>query len=1230
MKKILLLLFSGLTAFAQSQPMIRSGSYGLLTTPRGVMQQNANVLENEGFENVLENQGFEASAPNMQKWQASGQGILTFETNAVNVARGLASGKFVAVVNGDQLVSSTKSFSNGLVGRSAYVQCLFKGGTSSVYTLDAYVGGASLCSITVPTGSSFQPASCTFTFPASATTALLRVTANNSGAALYIDSCYLGEAAPTTTSSFAGSALPILDDTYSLGSMGQRWHNLFVASATKLDGSVQFSSLSTGLIHSDSGGVLSSSLIIDADVSTGAALSRSKIASGTANQIVVNDGSGNLSSTGVVPVTNGGTGLNSIGTSNQFLRSNGATLEYDTITTDDIPQGGSNIYFSNAGARAALSATSPLTYNSGTGVFAIPAATSGVSGYLSSADWGTFNGKQSPGSYITALTGDVVASGPGSASSVVSNAAVIGKVLTGLNTGTCTNVSATDAILAGLGKLECRMEVNDAKVSGFANPLTTDGDMIIYDTTTTRIPVGATGQVLTVFNGLPTWRNSAAGFTNPMTTLGDIIYGGVAGVGSRLGVGTSNQILTVSGGVPTWQDAGFAVTDLSNVTVTNIPANLTPQADATYDIGSASKQWRNLFISGTLTDSSLSTGVVHSGAGGLFTSSLIVNADVSAAAAIARSKIATGTANQVLINDGSGNLSGENQLAVSRGGTNSGTSLNNNRVIQSSGGAIVEAAAITASRALVSDTNGIPVASSVTSTTLAFLDATSSVQTQLNNKQATGNYITDLTGDGTASGPGSAAFTIANNAVTNAKSAQMAADTIKGNNTVSTANAADLTVSQVNTLLGSITSIGVYDSQSPVANGASVVGNTIVLQSEDATHPGMVNNTTQIISGVKTFSSAPNLSSLTALLPLQLDGAKNIISSQIDLTLGVTGVLPIANGGTNNGSLAVTAGGVVYTDGTKLQNVGAGTTGFVLQSNGASAPTWVPNSATALAAPPSVQVLAGTGTYNKDYTFVISSGNATVGDTYTNNGVTFTVYATVASATQVVMSGSGPPASNGTLTQTSGSGDPTLTFSQFLAPLYIKVRLVGGGGGGGGSGNAGGNADAVSGVTSTFGTSLLSAAGGNAPSPAYTNSGTGGLGTSTLPGAVIFQGGSGASPVLTSSLAALAVDSMGGNGGSNLFGGSGAGGSAGGNPNGSSGVDGTGAGGGGGAYATAGGGYGGAGGGSGAYVEQIIPNPAATYGFVIGTGGSGGTPGSGGSFGGNGALGGGIVEEYYQ
>lgn len=88
-----------------------------------------------------------------------------------------------------------------------------------------------------------------------------------------------------------------------------------------------------------------------------------------------------------------------------------------------------------------------------------------------------------------------------------------------------------------------------------------------------------------------------------------------------------------------------------------------------------------------------------------------------------------------VITSGAGVLSSEATLAVARGGTNSATALNNNRVIQSSGSAIVEAAAITASRALISDANGIPTHATTTSTEIGYVNGvTSAIQTQMNLK----------------------------------------------------------------------------------------------------------------------------------------------------------------------------------------------------------------------------------------------------------------------------------------------------------------------------------------------------------------------------------------------------------------------------------------------------------------------------------------------------------------
>jgi predicted heme/steroid binding protein len=60
---------------------------------------------------------------------------------------------------------------------------------------------------------------------------------------------------------------------------------------------------------------------------------------------------------------------------------------------------------------------------------------------------------QAQGNYITALTGEATASGPGSASVTLSNSAVTGKVLTGL-TVTGTSISSTDSILTAFGKLQ--------------------------------------------------------------------------------------------------------------------------------------------------------------------------------------------------------------------------------------------------------------------------------------------------------------------------------------------------------------------------------------------------------------------------------------------------------------------------------------------------------------------------------------------------------------------------------------------------------------------------------------------------------------------------------------------------------------------------------------------------------------------------------------------------------
>ncbi len=94
------------------------------------------------------------------------------------------------------------------------------------------------------------------------------------------------------------------------------------------------------------------------------------------------------------------------------------------LTSDNISEGALNKYYTDTRARASHSAVSPLLYNTSTGVFSIPQAASTVNGYLSSSDWNTFNSKQPSGNYITAITGDITANGPGSVTATISPNAV--------------------------------------------------------------------------------------------------------------------------------------------------------------------------------------------------------------------------------------------------------------------------------------------------------------------------------------------------------------------------------------------------------------------------------------------------------------------------------------------------------------------------------------------------------------------------------------------------------------------------------------------------------------------------------------------------------------------------------------------------------------------------------------------------------------------------------------
>src|SRR3972149_4565162 len=77
------------------------------------------------------------------------------------------------------------------------------------------------------------------------------------------------------------------------------------------------------------------------------------------------------------------------GTALQYYRGD---KTFQTLNTSVVPESG-NLYYTDARARLALSATAPVVYVGATGVISMPAATGAVDGYLTAANFTTFNNK---------------------------------------------------------------------------------------------------------------------------------------------------------------------------------------------------------------------------------------------------------------------------------------------------------------------------------------------------------------------------------------------------------------------------------------------------------------------------------------------------------------------------------------------------------------------------------------------------------------------------------------------------------------------------------------------------------------------------------------------------------------------------------------------------------------------------------------------------------------------
>lgn len=262
------------------------------------------------------------------------------------------------------------------------------------------------------------------------------------------------------------------------------------------------------------------------------------------------------------------------------------------------------------------------------------ASATNLLGLLSNTDWSTFNGKQAAGNYITALTGDVTASGPGSSATTLAtvnsnvgaftnaNITVNAKgLITAASNGTAGggtgNVSTSTNETAGTIAYWTSNSATPALLGKVATSTLSVGTGILSSGTLSS-QIGGTNSSLSVDQSFsPTWTgahifNNITRSTTTQATTTSLAIAGITGSTQCLHVNTNG---TVSG---TGSDCGSgsgAVSSVSNADGTLTISPTTGAVVASLALGHANI-WTGsqmLLASTTIGQGTSSTGLTVNG-----------------------------------------------------------------------------------------------------------------------------------------------------------------------------------------------------------------------------------------------------------------------------------------------------------------------------------------------------------------------------------------------------------------------------------------------------------------------------------------------------------------------------------------------------------------------------------------------------------------------------------------